>query len=67
MVAGHSTIAAMPSPLELCDQLFSAIIRGDVETVRGIYAPDAVIWHNDDGLEQSPERNLRVLGWLSKM
>jgi uncharacterized protein len=56
----------MPSNLELCDQLFSAIMRGDIDAVRAIYAPDAVIWHNNDQLEETPERNLRVLGWVTK-
>ena len=56
----------MPSNLELCDQLFSAITRGDIDAVRAIYAPDAVIWHNNDQVEETPARNLRVLGWVSK-
>ena len=56
----------MPSNLELCDQLFSAIMSGDIDAVRAIYAPDAVIWHNNDQLEETPERNLRVLGWVTK-
>jgi ketosteroid isomerase-like protein len=56
----------MPSNLELCDQLFAAIMRGDTDAVRAIYAPDAVIWHNNDQVEETPERNLRVLGWVSK-
>ena len=56
----------MPSNLELCDQLFSAIMRADIETVRGIYAPDAVIWHNNDGIEEDPDRNLRVLSWVAR-
>ncbi|MGE3073422.1 MAG: nuclear transport factor 2 family protein [Dehalococcoidia bacterium] len=56
----------MPSNLELCDQLFSAIRRADIEAVRGIYAPDAVIWHNNDGVEEDPDRNLRVLSWVAR-
>jgi ketosteroid isomerase-like protein len=56
----------MPSNLELCDQLFSAIMRGDVEAIRGIYAEDAVIWHNDDKTEQTPDENLRVLRWVTR-
>lgn len=56
----------MPSNLQICDQLFSAIMRGDIDAVRAIYAPDAVIWHNNDQLEETPDRNLRVLGWVSK-
>ena len=52
------------SNLELCEQLFAAIMAGDTEAVRGIYAADAVIWHNNDGVEQTPEENLRVLRWV---
>ena len=56
----------MPSNLDLCDQLFSAIMRGDIDAVRAIYSPDAVIWHNNDQNEETPDRNLRVLGWVTK-
>ena len=56
----------MATPLELCDQLFSAIMRGDIEAVRAVYAPDAVIWHNNDQGEQTPDQNLRTLGWVTK-
>lgn len=56
----------MPSNLELCDQLFSAIMRADIDAVRAIYAPDAVIWHNNDGIEEDPDRNLRVLSWVAR-
>jgi len=45
----------------LAKSFFDAIERGDIEAVRGIYAPDAVIWHNTDGLESTVEENLRVL------
>ena len=54
----------MSANLELCDQLFAAITSGDIDAVRTIYAKDAVIWHNNDGAEQSPEQNLRVLRWV---
>lgn len=56
----------MPSNLDLCDQLFSAIMRGDIDAVRAIYSPDAVIWHNNDQIEETPDRNLRVLRWVTK-
>ena len=56
----------MLSNLDLCDQLFSAIMRGDIDAVRAIYSPDAVIWHNNDQIEETPDRNLRVLGWVTK-
>ena len=47
--------------LALAKRFFDAIEKGDIETVRGIYAPDAVIWHNNDGLETTREDNLKVL------
>lgn len=56
----------MATNIEVCEQLFSAITRGDIEAVRAIYAPDAVIWHNNDMIEQTPEENLRTLGWVTR-
>ncbi|MCC7257297.1 MAG: DUF4440 domain-containing protein, partial [Gammaproteobacteria bacterium] len=32
----------------LARRFFDAIEQGDIATVRAIYAPDAVIWHNTD-------------------
>jgi ketosteroid isomerase-like protein len=48
----------------VADQLFTAIEKGDVDAVRSIYSPDAVIWHNNDELEQTVDQNLRVLQWV---
>ncbi len=45
-------------------RFFAAIEAGDIDTVRQIYAPDAVIWHNDDLIEQPVEDNLKVLAGL---
>ncbi len=52
--------------LELADRFFAAIPKGDLETVRAIYAPDALIWHNNDQVTQSVEQNLQVLAWVTK-
>jgi ketosteroid isomerase-like protein len=52
--------------LALAERFFAAIPRGDVATVREIYAPDAVIWHNHLDREQKPEENLRVLAWVAR-
>ena len=49
---------------ELADRLFAAIEAGDLDAVRALYAPDAAIWHNTDGAEQTVEQNLRVLRWV---
>ena len=45
----------------LCKRFFDAIEKDDIDTVRAIYAPDAVIWHNNDGLTSTREENLKVL------
>jgi ketosteroid isomerase-like protein len=51
--------------LDLCDRFFAAVAAGDLDAVRSIYAPDAVIWHNNDDAEQTVEENLRVLRWAT--
>ena len=53
-------------PITTHDPFFAAISRGDIDAVRAIYAPDAVIWHNDEKAEQTPDRNLKVLGWVTR-
>jgi ketosteroid isomerase-like protein len=55
-----------PSALEVAERLFAAIPAGDIDAVRAIYAPDAVIWHNNDNATQGPEENLRTLRWVSR-
>ena len=50
--------------MTIADDLFDAIEKGDIDAVRGIYAPDAVIWHNNDEVEQTVDQNLRVLQWV---
>ncbi|MBI1816725.1 MAG: nuclear transport factor 2 family protein [Deltaproteobacteria bacterium] len=52
--------------LQLAERLMAAIMAGNVDEVRHIYAPNAVIWHNNDNLEQSVDENLAVLGWVVK-
>ena len=51
--------------LEVADRLFKSIERGDVAAIRNtVYAPNAKIWHNNDGQTQTVEQNLAVLGWV---
>ena len=54
----------MRSVNEVADQIFSAIEAGDAATVASLYADDVIVWHNNDGVEQTKEQNLRVLDWL---
>ena len=56
----------MSETLEIAERFFRAVERGDVDQIRAIYAPDARIWHNHDGLEQTVEENLKVLAWMSR-
>ena len=51
--------------LDLCERFFAAVVAGDLDAVRAMYAPGAVIWHNNDGAEQSVDENLRVLRWAT--
>jgi len=48
----------------LADRFMRAIETGDLPAIRACYAPDARIWHNNDGLEQTVEENARVLDWV---
>jgi ketosteroid isomerase-like protein len=59
-------MATATTNLDLCERLFAAISAGDIEAVRAIYADDAVIWHNNDAIEQTPDQNLRVLRWVTR-
>jgi ketosteroid isomerase-like protein len=52
--------------LALADRFMTAIETGDADTVRSCYAPDALIWHNNDGVEQTVEQNLKVLSWIAR-
>ena len=47
------------------DHFLGAVTRGDIEVVRAMYAPGAIIWHNNDGVSQAADENLRVLGWIA--
>ena len=47
-------------------RFFAALEAGDIGTLREIYSPDALIWHNDDLLEQPVDENLKVLQGLHK-
>jgi uncharacterized protein len=50
---------------DLADRLFGAIEAGDVDAVRELYAPDARVWHNTDGVEQTVDENLATLRWCA--
>ena len=49
---------------EIATRLFAAIEAGDVEAVRAVYDPAAVVWHGNDGVEQTVAQNIRTLSWV---
>jgi ketosteroid isomerase-like protein len=50
----------------LATELLAAITTTDVDALRRIYAPDVVIWHNFDQIEQALDDNLKVMHWMGK-
>jgi uncharacterized protein len=56
----------MSEHLDLADRFFKAIEAGDIDAVKEIYAPDAEIWHNTDGVVQAPADNARTLTWITQ-
>jgi len=50
--------------LAFAEHFVASIERGDTEAVRACYAPDARIWHNTDGIEQTVDQNLKLVRWL---
>ena len=49
----------------LAKRFFDCVEAGDIDGLVACYAPDAEIWHNTDGLVQSPDDNARTLGWIA--
>ena len=52
--------------LDFAERFVGAIQSGDTDTVRACYAPDAKLWHNTDGIEQTVDQNMKVLDWFIK-
>ncbi len=55
--------------LALAARFVAALETGDLDAMRDCYAPDAVIWHNTDGLDhpgQDREANVRMLAWMRR-
>lgn len=52
--------------VQLLDRIIAAAEAGDPTDLFDIYAPDGVIWHNHDGIEQTVEENARTLRAIAK-
>lgn len=51
-------------PIAIAEVLIGAIVAGNPEALRDVYVPEARIWHNNDGKEQSVDENLATLRWV---
>lgn len=60
-------MTATTQVLELAARFVAAIEARDVDTVRACYAPDARIWHNNDGKVQSVDDNIKGVHWIHKV
>jgi ketosteroid isomerase-like protein len=58
-------MAHSPDPVEVVSRFLSAVEAGDIDRVRSVYDPDAVVWHSNDGLEQSVDENLTTLTFIA--
>jgi ketosteroid isomerase-like protein len=56
----------MTDALDIAERFFRAVEAGDIDQIRAIYAPDALIWHNHDRKEQTVDENLKVLKWVAR-
>ncbi len=52
--------------LDFAEHFMGAIERGDSDTARACYWPDARIWHNIDKVEQTVDQNLKSLAWFAR-
>ena len=59
-------MTSRPEAEAVMDAFAAAFAAGDVAAIQALYAPDAVVWHNNDGVEQTREHSLFVLGWLTE-
>ena len=51
----------------LAQRFFDAIERGDIGTLYDCYAPEARIWHNTDGREETRDDNAATLRGFVKL
>jgi hypothetical protein len=50
----------------LADEMTRSYVAADVEAIAAFHVPDARIWHNFDGVEQTVEEQLDATRWLNQ-
>jgi len=53
-------------PSDVLARFLAAVEAGDLAAVRSAYHPDAVIWHSNDGVEQSVDENMATLSLIAE-
>ncbi len=53
--------------LDVAARYIAATNAGDVDALRALHTPDAVVWHNHDEIEVPLERSLAVLRRLRRV
>lgn len=53
--------------LALAKRFVAAIMAKDIDAIRQVYAPDAKIWHNFDGVYQTVDDNIKGVFWIHKV
>lgn len=48
----------------VADQLFDAIARSDIATVKQLFGDDVLVWHSGDTRDSAKERASRVIDWF---
>jgi ketosteroid isomerase-like protein len=51
---------------DLADRFVAALEAADVAALDALYAPEAVVWHNYDRVEQTRDRNIESIGRFPK-
>jgi hypothetical protein len=51
---------------ELAQPLRKALEVLDAEALGALYAEDAKIWHNFDGVAQTPAQNFKTFNWMKR-
>jgi uncharacterized protein len=52
--------------LELAAALMAAVQSGDVDAVEALYAPEIILWHTNDRVDQTSADSIRTLAWINK-
>ncbi len=56
----------MPPAFEIARRYGDVVARNDAAGLIALFADGGVVWHNTDGLEQTPAENAKVLAYVHR-